>query len=58
MNTLTPQDKLELATRINQLMDDFFAEKQCRPDEDVLLLAFHARADISTRRCLLSNRFD
>jgi len=53
MPELTVKNKLELAEKISQLMDDFFAEKQCQPDEDVLLLALHARTDAGHRAYLI-----
>jgi DNA polymerase II large subunit len=54
MNQPTPQDKLELARQISQLMDDFFTAKQCMTDEDVLLLTLHARMEVTARKHLLS----
>lgn len=54
MKPLTPKDKLELAEKISQLMDDYFVHKDCFPDEEVLLLALHARTDVNNRLHLLA----
>lgn len=54
MKPLTPKDKLKLAAKISQMMDDYFADKDCFPDEEVLLLALHARTDVNNRLHLLA----
>ena len=53
--SLTPTERFELAQKISQMMDEYFAEKQCSPDEEVLLLALYARTNANYRGTLLTN---
>jgi hypothetical protein len=53
MQSPTPQQKLELAGKISQLMDEYFAENEVIPDDDVLVMVLTARVEPGKRRYLL-----